>query len=54
METVGLSVQEWYRILREHNHFSVWEAFTFALWLASPHKVRSVHVGNGYHAREVR
>lgn len=54
MQTVGLNLFEWYRILRQHNHFSPWQALTFALWLASPHKVRSVHVGQGYHARVVR
>lgn len=44
----------WYRILREYNHFSIWESVIFATWLARPAKVRSVHVGNGYHARQVR
>ena len=45
----------WYRILRQHNRWSIWQAIRFARWLASPGKYRaSVHVGNGYRVPVVR
>lgn len=54
MKSCGLNLWQWYRILRQHNHFSPWQALTFALWLARPHQVRKVHVGNGYNVRAIR
>jgi hypothetical protein len=38
----------WFRILRAHNRFSVYESFKFALWLASPKTVKLTRLGNGY------
>jgi len=43
-----LTFRQWYRILREHNHFTIYESLKFALWLANPRVIRLTKLGNGY------